>query len=120
MKIQYRSFDNFVSYWVINEFDWIKLYKSLTDFFYPKNKFFDLQKKLHVLRFVRLDNQQPTTTETSTPLQKIYRGKFAAQTFLGKFEEIRAKYPSHPQNVPALTPTYPLLGFLTGQVLVCT
>ena len=49
-----RSFDTFVSYWVINESDWIKQYKSLKNltltFFSPK-KIFVLQKKkksLHV------------------------------------------------------------------------
>ena len=31
-------------------------------------------------------------------LQKIYKGKFTAQTFLGKFVEIRAKYTSYPQK----------------------
>ena len=31
-------------------------------------------------------------------LQKICRGKFAAQKFLGKFGEIRAKYSSHLQK----------------------
>jgi len=35
---------------------------------------------------------------SNQPLHKIYRGKFAPQTFSGKFEEYRAKYPSHPQK----------------------
>jgi len=86
---------------------------SLTDFFLQKIKFFDLQKNFmfHNSWDLIISNQ---------PLQKIYRVKFAAQTFLGKFGEIRAKYPSHPKILPAVTPMYPLMGFLTGLVLVCT
>jgi len=56
--------------------------------FSPKKKqIFELRKQTHILQFVRVSNQL---------LQKYCRGgKFAAQKFLGKFEEIRAKYLLH-------------------------
>jgi len=73
---------------------WVWLIKRIpkSDWcFFTKNRFFDFQKSFMFYNSSELifSNQL---------LQRICRGEFAAQKFLGTLGEIRAKYPSHPQK----------------------